>query len=66
MSMRAIHQHPQDAREMVEGRALEPGEILQKDDMYSSSGGKWERIPEPFVGNSVQEGHGAMLVRPEQ
>ena len=62
--MKTIHQHPQDATELIEGRELQPGEILQTDDVYSPTTGKWEPIPEPFVGNTVMKGHGALLIRP--
>lgn len=58
------HSHPQDAGKRVFGRALMPGEVLQKGDMYGSSTGKWELVPEQLLGNEIRKGHGAILIRP--
>jgi hypothetical protein len=58
--------HPLNAMERVSGRTLQPGEVLQEDDVYDSTTGKWEPVPNAFVGNIVGEKHGAMLIRPEK
>jgi hypothetical protein len=41
-----LHFHP-ESRTEVHGCELEPGDILQKGDVYSSSNGRWEPCPCP-------------------
>ncbi len=65
--MKAIHQHPLDATEMVRGRLLGAGEKLQKGDVYTdSTSRKWQPVPDPFIGSTVDEHGQGNLVRPEQ
>jgi len=48
--------------EQIMVRAVQPGEILQESDMYSSSNGRWEKCPCP--GLTLGKGVGVTWIRP--
>jgi hypothetical protein len=62
--MNKAHLHPLEVAETVFGRVLQVGETLQKGDIYDSTTGKWEPIPEGILGSLVREKHAAILIRP--
>ena len=62
--MNEQRQHPLNATETVSGRRIQPGGTLKRGDVYDSTTGKWEAVPEGLVGNVVEKGHGAILIRP--
>ena len=59
---KSTHRHPLWPHPTIEGYRLEPGDTLQKDDMYNSTARKWEECPCP--GLILQEGPSAYWVRP--
>ena len=64
--MNTLHSHPQNVEQTIFGRFILPGEVLQKGDMYDSTTGKWEPVSNAFIGNVVEERHGAMFIRPAE
>ena len=60
--MDTTYVHPRNAEQTVFGRRLETDEILQDGDVYDSTSGTWE--PVPNVGCSIHGGHGATFIRP--
>lgn len=43
------HTHPLDSSQVVYGERLNAGTIIQSDDVYDSTSGKWEKAPCPGV-----------------
>ncbi|MBI4088839.1 hypothetical protein HY415_01960 [Candidatus Kaiserbacteria bacterium] len=62
--LNTIHQHPQDAEEMVVGRRLQPGEKLKEGDVYDSEDGTWKPVPKQFIGSTVKGNYSGTLIRP--
>ncbi len=63
----AIFQHPQDAEEMVEGRELQLGEVVEEGDVYTDSmTKKWLAVPPIFIGVKVPKDpeRKGVIVRP--
>lgn len=59
-----IFQHRLDATQMVRGQQLEPGEKMEKGDVYDCiTTAKWEPIPLAFIGSPVSENRAAVIVR---
>lgn len=60
------HKHPYPRVESVHGSILETGDILKEGDVYSSLTGKWEIIPQDWVGIViVNDDSSTILIRPE-
>lgn len=57
-----IHRHPLFPHRIVEGRRLNPGEIIQANDVYDSTSGRWENAP--CSGIILQQGCETIWVRP--
>lgn len=63
--MTEIHRHPVWPHRIIEGRRLTPGEIIQANDVYDSTSGKWEKSPCPgLILQKGQEGYEVIWVRP--
>lgn len=50
-------------RNVVFGRQLDPGEVLEETDVYDSTSGNWDPCPVP--GLPIGEGNTATWVRPQ-
>ena len=55
--------HRTARHDVVFGRRLVPGDVIQKDDVYESTTGKWEKAPCPGV--VLEAGVETVWVRPE-
>lgn len=51
-----------ETRISIVGYQLEPGDVLEADDVYASASGQWERCPCP--GATLLEGSDVVWVRP--
>jgi hypothetical protein len=58
---REEHIHPVSG-ETANGYALEPGDVLQKGDLYDSTTGKWSECPCP--GHTIGNNDGLIWIRP--
>lgn len=57
------HTHPRNVRDLpIFGLKLEAGDVLEKDDVYDSSNGLWERCTCP--GLKLGEGTATVWIRP--
>lgn len=56
-----VHIHPKSGQELL-GEQLIPGETIRDGDLYDATSGRWDRCP--FVGNTVEEGSAAIIIRP--
>lgn len=43
------HVHPMNPDQVVFGRRLNAGEVIQPEDVYDSTSGRWEKAPCPGV-----------------
>lgn len=59
----ATHRHPMKQDQIVEGERLKPGDHIQKNDVYDSTSGKWEKAPPAFVGLILEENYNVYWVR---
>jgi len=50
---------------VVCGRTMRVGEVPQAGD-WRFTGYRWEPVPEPFIGHSIQPGSGMVYIRPEE
>jgi hypothetical protein len=57
-----LHEHPRNPNVTVFGVQLKPGDVIQPDDVYDSSSGRWETVPCP--GLKIGEGISTIWVRP--
>lgn len=57
------HAHPTNPSEVVYGERLRVGDVIQPEDVYDSTSGKWEKAPCP--GAVLQKGFAAYWVRKE-
>lgn len=62
--MAEFHYHPMKQNRGVYGKRLKAGAIIQPDDVYDSTSGKWEKAPCPGV--VLQEGCQTYWVRKEE
>ncbi|PIT88526.1 MAG: hypothetical protein COU29_01955 [Candidatus Magasanikbacteria bacterium CG10_big_fil_rev_8_21_14_0_10_36_32] len=58
-----LHTHPKNPNEKIFGQRLQAGDIVEEDDVYDSSSGKWEVCPCP--GLTLQESVNTYWVRPD-
>ncbi|HUC01688.1 MAG TPA: hypothetical protein VMA75_02175 [Candidatus Paceibacterota bacterium] len=49
---------------IVDGIALEAGDVLRATDVYDSTSGKWSPIPPALVGTAIVKEAAAVFVRP--
>ena len=62
--MAELHTHPKDPSQVVYGERLKAGEVIQPNDVYDATSGKWEEAPF-FSGMVLQEGCQTYWVRKE-
>ncbi len=49
---------------VVVGFKLEHGDTTQENDVYESTSGRWEKIPNPGI--TLGQSHGATIIRPSK
>ena len=64
--MSGYHTHPKPVVSKVYGRRLTCGVLLKKGDVYDSSSGRWEEIPEFLIGQTIEAGCETYFVRLEK
>ena len=66
MDIARVHLHSLDARRTIFGRALQPGEMFKKGDMYDSMTGGWEPVPGRLLGTPVEQDDKVVFIRPAE
>ncbi len=61
--MAEFHKHPMNPDQLVFGERLNVGDVIQPNDVYDSTTGKWEKTP--LSGVPVRQGVTTYFVRPK-